>query len=118
VDLRAIVANLNIDIIHAIVTLKAVAVIGLDESDLGDAAQRAATSQNIPAEAETDLHPNAFTYQRLSQERRRRSPKDATGAPAGGLSKERRARRICMYSASSQRARPMFAVVISPGSPR
>ena len=26
--------------------------------------------------------------------------------------------RICMYSASSQRARPMLAVVISPGSPR
>ena len=41
--------------------LKAVAVIGLDESDLGDAARRAADSQNILAEAETQLHPNAFT---------------------------------------------------------
>ena len=34
IDRRSIVANLNIDIIHAIVRLKQVAVIGLDESDL------------------------------------------------------------------------------------
>jgi hypothetical protein len=61
VDPKAIVANLNIDIIHAIVPLKEVAVIGLEESDLGDAARRAAASQDVPAEAETELHPNEFT---------------------------------------------------------
>ena len=61
VDLKAIVANLNIDQIHAIVPLKAMRVIGIDESDLGDAARRAAGSQGIAAEAETELNPNAFT---------------------------------------------------------
>jgi Peptidase family M28 len=34
-----------------------VAVIGLDESDLGDAARRAAATQDIPGEAEIELHP-------------------------------------------------------------
>jgi len=37
VDLKSMVANLNIDIVHAIVPLKEMRVIGLDESDLGDA---------------------------------------------------------------------------------
>lgn len=59
VDPKSIVANLNIDIIHAIVPLKEVRVVGLDESDLGDSARRAAASQNVPA-AETPLQPNAF----------------------------------------------------------
>jgi len=57
VNPKAIVANLNLDIIHGFVPLKALAVIGLDESDLGDAARRAAATQDIPAEAEIELHP-------------------------------------------------------------
>ena len=40
VDPKSMVANLNLDIVHAIVPLKEVRVLGLDESDLGDAARR------------------------------------------------------------------------------
>ena len=43
------------------IRLETVAAIGLDESNLGDAARRAARSQGIQAVADTDLHPNAFT---------------------------------------------------------
>lgn len=57
VNPKAIVANVNLDNIHGFVPLKEVAVIGLDESDLGDAARRAAATQGIPAEAEIELHP-------------------------------------------------------------
>ena len=57
VDQSSIVANINLDNIHAFVPLKEVAVVGLDESDLGDAASRAAATQNIPADAEAKLHP-------------------------------------------------------------
>jgi hypothetical protein len=60
VNKKSIVANLNIDTIHAIVPLKAVRVIGMDESDLGDVARRAAALQNILAEAQIDLAPNAL----------------------------------------------------------
>jgi len=56
VDPAAIVANVNLDNIHGFVPLKEVAVIGLDESDLGDAARRAAATQDIPADAEMELH--------------------------------------------------------------
>lgn len=56
VDPSAIVANINLDNIHGFVPLKEVAVIGLDESDLGDSARRAAATQDIPADAEMELH--------------------------------------------------------------
>lgn len=46
---KSIVADLNIDTIHALVPLTAVAVMGMEESDLGEAATRAAASQNITA---------------------------------------------------------------------
>jgi hypothetical protein len=47
----SIVADLTIDTIHALVPLKKVAVFGLEDSDLGDAARRAAASQNIAADS-------------------------------------------------------------------
>lgn len=40
--------------IHAIVPLTAVGVIGMEESDLGDAGRRAAAAQSIGADAETE----------------------------------------------------------------
>jgi len=58
---KSMVANLNLDIVHAIVPLQEVRVLGLDESDLGDAARRAGASQNIPVDSELELNPNAFT---------------------------------------------------------
>jgi len=51
-----VVANIDVDNMHFIVPLKEMAVLGIDESDLGDAARRAAASQNIPADAEPQLH--------------------------------------------------------------
>ena len=56
---KTIIANVDVDNMHFIVPLPEVAVIGVDESDLGDAARRAAASQRIPADAETELHPPA-----------------------------------------------------------
>jgi len=50
VGAKSLVANLNVDSIHAILPMKEVAVYGLDESDLGHAARRAAASQNITAD--------------------------------------------------------------------
>jgi hypothetical protein len=49
VPLKSIIAELNVDTIHAFVPLTQVGVFGLEESDLGDAARRAAASQNIAA---------------------------------------------------------------------
>jgi hypothetical protein len=48
VEPRSIVANLNIDEVLAIVPFKTVAVLGLDESDMGAAARRASASRDIP----------------------------------------------------------------------
>jgi hypothetical protein len=48
VDPKSIVANLNIDEVLAISPFKTVAVLGLDESDMGAAARRAAASRGIP----------------------------------------------------------------------
>jgi Zn-dependent M28 family amino/carboxypeptidase len=56
VNAKSLVANLNVDSIHAILPMKEVAVYGIDESDLGDAARRAAASQNMTADAELELH--------------------------------------------------------------
>ena len=49
VALKSIVADLTVDTIHALVPFTQVAVFGLEESDLGAAARRAAASQNIAA---------------------------------------------------------------------
>jgi hypothetical protein len=58
---NSIIANLNIDIVHAIVPFKAVTVIGLDESDIGSAARRAADSLNMLIDLdEAGLFPNSF----------------------------------------------------------
>ncbi len=48
VDPKSIVANLNIDEVLAISPFKTVVVLGLDESDMGAAARRAAVSRGIP----------------------------------------------------------------------
>jgi Zn-dependent M28 family amino/carboxypeptidase len=48
VDPGSIVANLNIDEVLAIVPFKTVAVLGLDESDMGAAARRASASRDTP----------------------------------------------------------------------
>ena len=47
VDRQSIVADINIDVVLAIVPLEAVLVDGVDESDLGDAARRVATAHNV-----------------------------------------------------------------------
>jgi len=60
VAMNAIVADLNIDTIHALVPLKQVAVMGLEESDLGNAARRAAASQNITADSARLWGPNGI----------------------------------------------------------
>lgn len=52
VDANAIIGNVNVDEVHAIVPLKALVVLGLDDSDMGDAARRVAASQNIPIDFE------------------------------------------------------------------
>ena len=57
VDARSMVANLNVDSIHALLPMKEVEVYGIDESDLGDVARRAAASQNMTADSEPQLHP-------------------------------------------------------------
>ena len=61
VERKSIVANLNVDGIHAIAPLKELRVLGVAESDLGDAARRAAGSQEISAGAESELNADAFT---------------------------------------------------------
>lgn len=60
VDPKSMVANINLDIIHAIVPLKEVRVLGLDESDLGEAARRAGASLELPVDTEAALNPYAF----------------------------------------------------------
>jgi len=57
----SIVADLNVDTIHAIVPLTEVAAVGMDESDLGDAARRAAASQSIGTDSSAALRPNGLT---------------------------------------------------------
>jgi hypothetical protein len=47
VDRKSLVANINIDVVLAIAPLEAVFVDGAEESDLGDAARRAAATQHV-----------------------------------------------------------------------
>lgn len=57
VDRKSMVANINIDGIQAIVPLKAILVLGADESDLGDASRRVAASHNVAMDI--DLEPRS-----------------------------------------------------------
>jgi len=47
VDARSIIADVNVDGIHALAPLTSVLVLGQDDSTLGDAAARAITSQHV-----------------------------------------------------------------------
>ena len=60
VDPKSMVANLNLDMFLPIVPFKILTVLGLDESDMGDAVRRAAASQNIPVEADPEPQRNRF----------------------------------------------------------
>ena len=64
---HAIVANINVDNVQAFVPLKAVLILGENESDLGDAARRVATAQNL--EMDVDLEPQANRYTCCSDQR-------------------------------------------------
>jgi hypothetical protein len=60
VDRKSIVAALNIDGIQAIVPLKAVQVLGAEESDLGEVARRVTASYNLGIEAELEYQSSRF----------------------------------------------------------
>jgi hypothetical protein len=60
VERRSIVADLNIDGIQAIVPLKAVQVLGAEESDLGDAARRVAALFHVDVETGLDYESSRF----------------------------------------------------------
>jgi hypothetical protein len=61
VDRKAIVADINIDNVPAVVPLKAVLILGESESELGDAARRVATSQNLEMDVDLEPQANRFT---------------------------------------------------------
>ena len=60
VDPKQMVANLNLDMWLPIVPFKVLTVLGLDESDMGDAVRTAAQSENIPVEADPEPQRNRF----------------------------------------------------------
>jgi Zn-dependent M28 family amino/carboxypeptidase len=60
VDRKSMVANLNLDMWLPIVPFKVLTVLGLDESEMGDAVRRAAESQNMPVEADPEPQRNRF----------------------------------------------------------
>jgi hypothetical protein len=60
VNRKAIVADINIDGIQAIVPLQAMLVLGMEESDLGDAARRIAASQNVAMDIDLQPQSNRF----------------------------------------------------------
>lgn len=60
VNRRSIVADINIDGIQATVPLKAMLVLGLDESDLGDAARRVLASYNVAIDVDLEPLSNRF----------------------------------------------------------
>ena len=60
VDARAMIANINLDMFLPIVPLKVVTVLGLAESDLGEAVTRAAESVGVPVEADPEPQRNRF----------------------------------------------------------
>ena len=60
VDPKSMVANLNLDMFLPIVPFKVLTVLGLDESEMGDAVRRAAGSQNMPVEADPQPQRNRF----------------------------------------------------------
>jgi hypothetical protein len=67
VSLKSIVANLNVDGIHAFRPLQSVVGLGLEESDLGDAARRAASSQGLLVDPEGDLFPFPIAFSSSDQ---------------------------------------------------
>jgi Zn-dependent M28 family amino/carboxypeptidase len=60
VDRKSIVADLNIDGIQAIVPLKAVQVLGAEESDLGDTARRIVASYRVGMDIELEFQSSRF----------------------------------------------------------
>ncbi len=60
VDRRSMVANLNIDGIQAIVPLKAVQVLGAEESDLGDNTRQVAASYHVTIDSELQNQSSRF----------------------------------------------------------
>ena len=55
VPLRSIVANLNIDNVQVIVPLKAIEVLGMDDSDLGDSVRRVAAAHGVELDLDARL---------------------------------------------------------------
>ena len=60
VDRKSIAANINIDEIQATVPLKAMLVLGVDESDLGDVARRIVASHNVAIDVDVEPLSNRF----------------------------------------------------------
>jgi Zn-dependent M28 family amino/carboxypeptidase len=68
VNLASIVANINIDGIHAFVPLTAVFALGGDESDLGDAARRIGESLGIAMDESTDRDTRSMRFANSSDQ--------------------------------------------------
>lgn len=60
VDPKSMVANLNLDMWLPIVPFRVLTVLGLEESEMGDAVRQAAATQNIPVEADPEPQRNRF----------------------------------------------------------
>ena len=54
VDIKSIVADVNVDGIHALTPLRSILVLGQDDSSLGDAAWRAITAQHVAVANDPD----------------------------------------------------------------
>ncbi len=65
VDKHAIVADINVDMFLPIIPLKALTVLGLNESDLGDMARKAAAEEGV--EVQPDPMPERNTFIRSDQ---------------------------------------------------
>jgi Zn-dependent M28 family amino/carboxypeptidase len=55
VDSRSIVANINVDNVQAVVPLKAIEVLGMDASDIGDAVRRVVAAQGLALDVDERL---------------------------------------------------------------
>jgi Zn-dependent M28 family amino/carboxypeptidase len=60
VDPKSMVANINIDMFRPLVPLKVLTVLGLAESDLGDAARRVAEADGVSVQADPQPLRNVF----------------------------------------------------------
>lgn len=61
VDRKSIAANINVDNVQVIVPLKAMLILGADESDMGDAVRRVAAAQKIELDVDSEPQGNRFT---------------------------------------------------------